>query len=82
MKPKKIPRVVRIWLMLMGYWVGTIATMVLMAFGLTGSALGYIFLGGSYGASLVLFFVIGWRQKKTLIEWGLVDPDKKKEKEQ
>jgi len=82
MKPKQIPRVAKIWLLILGYWGGSIATLIVIALSVTvNSPLALYILVGAYLGSVVLFYLIGWKYRTTLEEWGLITPKKEKGKQ-
>ena len=83
MKPKQIPRVIRIWLYAFGFYFGTIACSLLIV-------IGYFAFGGSMLAGLALIplsvvvsmlflWLMSWKCHNALEEWGLTTPKKKKE---
>ena len=81
MKPKKIPRCVRLWLLVIGFWGGSITTLGLIAFYITGSILGLYLLLIIVIGSVALWYFLTWKYRKTLEEWGVVEPKKEKKKQ-
>lgn len=79
MKPKQIPRIVRLWLILLGIWGGSLASVVFMAFWLTGSIIGLYLVIALIAGSTLGLWLISWKWQKPLIEWGIVEAKKEKE---
>jgi len=81
MKPKQIPRSIRLWLTLLGIWGGTCATIVLFALWLIGfdTAL-YILVAYALGV-WGLWYALGKKYGNALEEWGLITPKKEKGKQ-
>lgn len=69
----RIPRSVKAWLFLFGFWGGSLTTFALLIIGSFGSWAIVLF-----GISLVLWNVIGWRYAETLEKWGLIERKKRK----
>jgi hypothetical protein len=78
MKVKRIPRIIRIWLLLAGYWVGSLATVVLMAFWITGSNLGFYGLIASFTVTMLLLIGISSKYRTTFEEYGIFEKETKK----
>lgn len=72
MKPKKIPRIAKIWLILLGIWGGSLASTVLtvlVAYG--GSMIAFYIQATLILGSVLALYFIGWKYKKTLEETGI-----------
>ena len=79
MTPKKIPRVVRIFLLLMGGWMGALATMILLAISLIVPLVTWI-LVAFFSIIILLYALILTKYRTTLEEWDLLEPRKEKKK--
>jgi len=79
MKSKKLPRSVKAFLLLLGFFGGSLISMILMAIS-TIIPLAIVALLGLFVVALLSFYIIGWRYRKTLEAWNLIEPKKEKKK--
>jgi len=82
MKPKQIPRTIKIWFYAFGFYLGTIACCLLVVagyFAFGGSMLaGLMLIPLSVVVSMVFLCLMSWRCRNALEEWGLITPKKEK----
>jgi len=81
MKARKIPVSVRFWLILLGIWGGTVATIILFALWTMGIDQALYVLIAYFLAVLGLWYALGKKYGKALQEWGLTTPKKEKRKQ-
>ena len=79
MKSKKIPRSVRLTLLLLGCFGGSLATMILFAVSMV-IPLAIWVMVAYFSVVLGLFYIITWKYRKTLEEWDILEPKKEKKK--
>jgi len=78
MKPKQIPLSIKLWLILLGLWAGTIATVVLACLWVTGIDFALYALITYFLAVLGFWYALGKKYANALEEWGLITPKKEK----
>ena len=81
MKAKQIPLSIRLWLILLGLWAGTTATVILTCLWILGIDIALYVLIAYFLAVLGLWYAIGKKYGKALEEWGLPTPKKEKRKQ-
>lgn len=83
MKPKQIPRTIKIWLFALGLFWGIVTSSVLLSIGYFayGSlVIGALLIAIGIIGSMLFLWVITWKAHKTLEEWGIITPKKEKKK--
>jgi len=78
MKPKQIPLSIKLWLILLGLWAGTTATVVLTCLWITGIDFALYALIAYFLGVLGLWYALGKKYANALEEWGLITPKKEK----
>jgi len=78
MKPKQIPLSIRLWLILLGIWGGTVATVVLTCLWITGIDFALYVLIAYFLGVLGFWYALGKKYGKALTEWGITEPKKEK----
>ena len=81
MKAKKIPVSVRFWLILLGIWAGTVATMILMTLWIQGIDIAIPILIAYFIVVWGLWYALGKKYANALEEWGVTTPKKEKGKQ-
>lgn len=81
MKPKQIPLSIRLWLISLGIFGGIVTSSLLITIGYFayGSfVIGSLLVALAIIGSMLCIWVISWRCRRTLEEWGLIEPKKEK----
>ena len=77
MKTKKIPRVVKAWLGLLGFYGGMLATLIVGCINVFNPSLGFNAFVIMLASSVVLGLYLSERRRETLVEWKVLKPKKK-----
>jgi len=62
-------------------WAGSITAVISMTIWITGSYIGIYLLIALIIGSIIGLYLIAWRKRKALEEWGLITPKKEKNKQ-
>jgi len=81
MKPKQIPLSIRLWLISLGLWGGTVATIVLTCLWITGIDFALYVLIAYFLGVLGFWYALSKKYGKALQEWGITEPKKEKGKQ-
>ena len=73
MKPKKLPRIIILWLALLGFILGFMIGGIILAFNIIIWVMLIL-------CCLILFLLVKMHYRVVLEEWGLSEPPKKKER--
>jgi hypothetical protein len=81
LKPKKIPRKIQAYLILLGLFFGqVIALFSLLGFSAVYGSLGLAIVGWGFiiGILYIAWFLLSFKYREDLADWGLIDKPKKK----